>query len=107
MASPEGVRKARNHLQKGPRRGTTHADSIAAGLLRRERAQSLAESSTGADAELGEDLAHVPLHRARADVELRRDLRVRPPLGSEPGDVLLLRGQLDDGVDAASASGLA
>jgi len=49
----------------------------------------------------------VPLHRAGADVELRCDLRVGPPLGGEPGDVRLLGGEFEECVDASPAGGLA
>ena len=41
-----------------------------------------AELLAGADAELGEDLAQVVLDGARADEQLRADLRVRVPVGA-------------------------
>src|SRR4029077_5473846 len=46
------------------------------------------------DAELREHVAQVPFDRARADEQLRADLRVRKALAGEPGDLLLLRRQL-------------
>src|ERR1700731_3175290 len=57
-------------------------------------AQRLVELATGADVELGEHLAQVPLHGAGPDEQLRADLGVGPPLARQPGDLLLLRGQL-------------
>src|SRR5215218_4738807 len=46
------------------------------------------------DAELGEHLAQVPLHRAGAEEELRADLRVRQPVAGEVRDLALLGGQV-------------
>src|SRR5690242_5741156 len=51
--------------------------------LRRGRRQRVRELSARADAELLEHLAEVVLDRARAEVELRRDLRVREAVGRE------------------------
>src|SRR6476646_2400033 len=55
------------------------------------------------DAELGEHLAQMPFDRARAEEELRPDLRVRAPTLCKPGDVLLLWRELVTGVVAAPA----
>ena len=52
--------------------------------------QRRAQLPAGADAELGEDLAQVVLDGARADEQLRADLRVRLAVGGEPGDLRLL-----------------
>src|SRR5215472_19135176 len=46
------------------------------------------------DTELREHVAQVPLDRARADEQLRADLRVRKAVAGEPGDLLLLRREL-------------
>src|SRR5215475_9510267 len=46
------------------------------------------------DTELREHVAQVPLDRARADEELRADLRIRQAVAGEPGDLLLLRREL-------------
>src|SRR5829696_2477493 len=59
--------------------------------LRRKR---VAQRAARADAELGEHLLEVPFDGAWAEEELGADLRVRPPVASEPGDVLLLWGEL-------------
>src|SRR5690349_9816300 len=67
--------------------------------------QNPAELFPGADAELGEHLAQVPLDRARANEQLGADLRVRMPVTSEPGDLRLLRGKLADHIDRALAHG--
>src|SRR4029079_10107616 len=62
-----------------------------------------AELSAGADTELGEHLAQVPLDGLRADVQLRRNLMVRAPPAGEPGDLLLSRGKLGAGLVTACA----
>src|ERR1700722_11383689 len=69
----------------GPWEGSLPAE---APLASREGAGKLASSG---DVELGEDLAQVVLHRARADEQLHRDLRVGLPVRDQPGDLLLLR----------------
>ena len=56
--------------------------------------QRLVELAAGADVELGEHLAQVPLHGAGPDEQLRADLGVGPPVARQPGDLPLLRGQL-------------
>src|SRR5580765_3942865 len=56
--------------------------------------EHLIEVLARGDAELGEHLAQMPFDRARAEEELRADLRVGVPIAGEPGDVLLLRRQL-------------
>ena len=48
----------------------------------------------GADAELGEHLGQVPFDGARGQEQLRADLRVRQAVAGQPGDLLLLRGEL-------------
>ena len=40
----------------------------------------------------------MPFHRAGPDEQLRADLRVGPPVPGQPGDLLLLRGQVGPGV---------
>jgi hypothetical protein len=50
------------------------------------------------DAEFHEHFAQVPFDGARADEQLRTDLRVRPAESSEPGDLGLLRCELLAGV---------
>ncbi len=57
----------------------------------------------GADAELGEHLAEVPLDGALADVEPLADLGVREPVGRELRDVRLLGGQGEARVIGARA----
>ena len=52
------------------------------------------ELAAGADPELGEHLAQVPLDGARAEEQLGADLRVRQAVAGEPGDLLLLRREL-------------
>ena len=61
------------------------------GLGNGERIRQL---MAGADPELGEHLAQVPLHGARTEEESRTDLRVRQSIASEPRDLPLLRRQL-------------
>src|SRR5271156_4101024 len=56
--------------------------------------QRLVELAAGADVELGEHLAQMPLHGAGPDEQLRADLGVGPPVARQPGDLPLLRGQL-------------
>src|SRR5215207_10667099 len=65
--------------------------------------QGVAQGSARADAELGEHLLQVPLDRAGAEEELGADLRVRPTVAREPGDVLLLGSELVARVVAALA----
>src|SRR5580700_6097774 len=52
-----------------------------------------AELPARADAELGENLAQMPLDGARAEEQLGADLRVRQPVAGEPGDLRLLGGE--------------
>jgi hypothetical protein len=52
------------------------------------------ELPAGRDPELGEDLAQVPFHGARAQVELEPDLLVRQSFTGEPGDLRLLAGEI-------------
>ena len=52
--------------------------------------QRVLEAAARADPELGEHLVQVPLDGPRAEVELGADLRIRPAVAREPGDVLLL-----------------
>jgi DNA-binding CsgD family transcriptional regulator len=66
-----------------------------------------AELPAGADAELGEYLAQVPLDRARAEEQLAADLRIRKPLTGQPGDLRLLRGELAGRLDRPLPHGLA
>src|ERR1035438_530578 len=63
--------------------------------------QRRAELLAGADSELSEHLAQVPLHRARTEEQLGPDLRVRLPAGSQARDLHLLRGQLVERLDRA------
>src|SRR5262245_62480709 len=53
------------------------------------------ELLTGGQPELGEDLAQVVLDCPRADEQLASDLWVRPPRRSQPGDLRLLRGEVE------------
>src|SRR6478752_2049194 len=69
--------------------------------------ERVAQCPARRDAELGEHLLEVPLDGARAEEELGADLRVRPPLAREEGDVLLLGRELVAGVLAALAHLLA
>ena len=61
-----------------------------AGARRAGRTRARPQLFAGADAELGEDLVQVVLDGARADEQLRADLRVRLPVGGELGDLRLL-----------------
>src|SRR5215468_8949691 len=56
--------------------------------------QRRSELPARGNAEFGEHVAQVPLDGARADQQLRADLRVRQALAGEPGDLLLLRREL-------------
>ena len=69
--------------------------------------ECVAETSAGADAELGEHLVQVVLGRAGADEKLRADLGVGAALGGEPGDPRLLGGEYLAGFDRALADRLA
>ena len=69
--------------------------------------QCAAQLPARADAELGEHLAQVVLDGARADEQLRADLRVRLPVGGEAGDLRLLRRQGVGAVAGGAADGLA
>ena len=61
------------------------------------------ELSAGADAELREDLAHVPLDGAWAEEQLGADLRVRVAVARELGDLCFLGGEVVAGLGLASA----
>jgi len=63
--------------------------------------------AAGADAELGEYLAQVPLDRARGQEQPGADLRIGQAVTRQPGNAGLLRGQRGDGLDVALAHGLA
>src|SRR6516225_8564408 len=65
--------------------------------------QRRSELPARGNAELGEHVAQVPLDRARADEQLGADLRVRQAVAGEPGNLLLLRGELLDRAGAALA----
>src|SRR5690242_19164117 len=70
--------------------------------------RNAAELAARADVELGEDLAQVVLDRARAEKQPGADLRVREALAGQPGDLGLLRGQVEcGGYDASAGRGLA
>jgi hypothetical protein len=60
-----------------------------------------AELAPGADLQLVEHLPEVPLDRARAEEELRADLRVRVPVGRQAGDLRFLRSQFISRLDRA------
>ena len=68
--------------------------ALAAGFALAVPGQRRLELPARGDAELREHVAQVPLHRARADEQLRADLRVRKAVAGEPGDLLLLRREL-------------
>src|SRR5262249_35780051 len=68
--------------------------------------QGLAELPAGADAELGEHLAQMPLDRARAQEQLRADLGIGLSIPGPPGDLPLLRGELVRYVRRALADAL-
>src|SRR3954454_6668257 len=57
--------------------------------------------SAGADGEFDEYLAEVPFDGAGADEQFRSDFGVGTSVTGQSGDVLLLRGQIVDGVDVA------
>src|SRR6266508_1659267 len=65
------------------------------------------QALAGGDAELGEHLVQVPFDGARADVQPGTDFRVRKALTGEPGDLLLLRGELTTCLDGPLAHLLA
>src|SRR5215471_6692728 len=52
------------------------------------------KACAGDDAELGEHLAQVVVHRARGQEQLGGDLLVGQPFRNQPGDLQLLRCQL-------------
>jgi hypothetical protein len=52
------------------------------------------EVLAGGDAQFGEHLAEVPFDRTGTDVQVRADLRVGVSVPGQPGNVLLLRGEL-------------
>src|SRR3954447_18123987 len=65
------------------------------------------ELSTGADAELREDVAQMPLDGSGADEQLCADLRVRQTVAGKACDVGFLWGQVVAGLDAAWPHGCA
>src|SRR4051812_47839101 len=65
--------------------------------------QSLTEAHSGSDSKLGEHLAQVPFDGARTDEQPRADLRVGEPVAGEPGDLLLLSGEVIAHLDGALA----
>src|SRR5215469_18932660 len=67
----------------------------------------VAQLTARGDAELGEDLAQMPFHRADAEEQLGADLRVGVAFDREPGDVRLLRRERADRLDRARAYCLA
>src|SRR6478736_2557755 len=74
-----------------PRRENCALGGRRLAILARQR---VLKSPARADAELGEHLVEVPLDGARAEEQLRADLRVRPACLGQPRDVLLLGRQL-------------
>src|SRR5215469_15655640 len=54
--------------------------------------------AAGADAELGEYLAQVPLDRPRGQEQPGADLRISQAVARQPGDEGFLRGQRGDGL---------
>src|SRR3954454_19045406 len=81
-ASPLGTPWARDPGFAHPGGGWLHGRGVR---------QRVVELTARADAQLGEDMAQVPLDRAGADEELRADLGIRAPIAREAGDVRLLR----------------
>src|SRR6187200_3289083 len=69
-----------------PSRALARGDAARLGDGGQRAAQLLAR----ADLELGEDLAQVVLDGARADEQLRADLRIRLPVAGHAGDLRLL-----------------
>ena len=69
--------------------------------------QRLAQVPARGDAELPEHLPQVPFDGAGADEQLGGDLRVGPSVTGQPGDVLLLGGELVERVGLALADLLA
>src|ERR1700720_274214 len=69
--------------------------------------QRRAELLAGADPELAEHLAQVPLHCARAEEELGADLGIRLPVRGYARDLRLLRGQVVERLNGALAHRLA
>src|SRR5260370_26948929 len=66
--------------------------------------QSAMELATGADAELGEDLAQVVLDGARADEQPGADLRIGQAVAGQPRDLRLLGGQRRTGPAARAGA---
>src|SRR3954447_11492118 len=58
------------------------------------RTQRVAELAARVDPDLGENLAQVPLDGSRAEKENGADLRVRKAVAGEPGNLLLLGGEI-------------
>src|SRR4051794_15584961 len=73
---------------------------------RRGVRQRVVELAARTDAELGEDVAQMPLDGARADEQLRADLGIRAPIARQAGDLRLLRGELVARLHRALADGL-
>jgi hypothetical protein len=65
--------------------------------------EDFGELDAGGDAEFGEDFVHVVFDGARADVELRGDLRVRFAVARERCDLRFLGGELAGRFDGSFA----
>src|ERR671910_1522303 len=100
--SPPAVRSPRR-LSKPAAGHTGEITGFAAGSVEGE----LGQLRSGADAELGEDVAEVELDRPGAEEQLGGDLPGGQPLGDEPGHLELLGGELPEGGRVAPAGGLA
>jgi len=65
------------------------------------------ELQAGADPQLGENLAQVPLDGVRGQEQLGGDLRVGQARPGQPGNLVLLRGEVIARAGGARADGLA
>src|SRR5215471_20247007 len=77
-------------VEKGP----ASLSSATASSRRAPAEAHTREVGPGSDPKLGEDFAQVIVDRAWAEEELCPDLAVGQALGSEPGDLQLLRSEL-------------
>src|SRR4051794_1371088 len=107
----QGRRCTRSSIAASPARSSSTSTDAATRSTGYETGAALGkrrgELPARADVELAEHLAQVVLDRPRTDEQLRTDLRVRMPLGGQPGDLRLLRRQQVPRLRREPAHGLA
>src|SRR3954471_23245435 len=87
----QGRRCTRSSNAASPARSSSTSTDAATCQTGAALRKGRGELPARADVELAEHLAQVVLDRPRTDEQLRTDLRVRVPLGGQPGDLRLLR----------------